>query len=45
MIPIPFGDGQTRALISFICQVWWPAPSVEPFLSVYWTQSAGLARQ
>ena len=33
------------ALISFICQAWWPAPSWLPASSVYCTQSAGLSRQ
>ena len=27
---MPFGDGQMSALISFICQAWWLAPSCEP---------------
>ena len=39
------GDGQMSGLISFIIQGWWPAPSVEPASTVYWTHSAGLSRQ
>ena len=27
---MPAGDGQISALISFICQAWWLAPSCEP---------------
>ncbi len=42
---MPFGDGQTSGLISFIIHAWWPAPRVEPALTVYWTQSAGFVRQ
>ena len=42
---MPFGDGQISGLISFIIQAWWPAPRVEPALTVYWMQSAGLVRQ
>ena len=45
MIPMPSGDGQIRALISFIIHAWWPAPSVEPASVTYWTQSSGLSRQ
>ena len=44
-MPTPTGDGQTRALISFIIHVWWPAPSWLPASVVYWTQSSGLSRQ
>src|SRR5581483_6464320 len=33
MTPIPFGEGQMSALISFISHVWWPLPSVGPFCS------------
>src|SRR4051812_47806269 len=43
--PTPFGAGQMSALISFICQVWWPLPRVEPFFSTSSTHDDALSRQ
>ena len=43
--PTPRGDGQTRALTSFIIHFWWPAPSWLPASVEYWTQSSGWSRQ
>src|SRR3954470_14382761 len=45
MIPMPFGDGQISALISFICHAWWLAPSCDPFLSTMSTHFCALSRQ
>ena len=42
---MPAGDGQMSALISFICQAWWLAPSCEPFDSTMSTHFWGLSRQ
>src|SRR5213080_2901520 len=39
-IPIPLGDGQISALISFICHFWWPLSSVGPCWRTILTQSA-----
>src|SRR5437868_5990266 len=45
MTPIPSGAGQMSALISFICHVWWPLPSVGPFCRTMLTQSPEWSRQ
>ena len=37
---IPVGFGHTSLLISFICNAWWPAPSVGPFFSTMLTHAA-----
>ena len=42
---MPFGDGQMSALISFICQAWWLAPSWEPLARTMSTHFWALSRQ
>ena len=44
-MPTPFGDGQMRPLISFICHAWCEAPSAEPLASTMSTQSELLSLQ
>ena len=44
MTPMPFDAGQMSALISFICQVWWPFGSAGPFASTVFTQSLWWSR-
>src|SRR4029079_3988669 len=45
MSPMPFGDGQMRPLISFICHAWWLAPSCDPAFSTMSTHFCALSRQ
>jgi hypothetical protein len=44
-MPIPFSDGQISLLISFICQSWWLAPSLEPLATTMSRHFSALSRQ